>query len=275
MSWLSWLGQWEADPSVWVACGLALLGYPLLPGTRRGLKSLAWALGVLVTLIALESALDIVGDRYLFSVHMVQHLVLAMVAPPLLILGLPDATVDAVLHSRVAPALRFLVQPLFAASAYLAVLTIWHVPALFDFALTHELIHVLQHLSFLGVGLIFWWAVVLHRPDEPWNLGPLGEVAYLTAGALPAVVVGLTVALLPAPVYHFYLHRTESLGISPLGDQHLGGLLMFGFDNVLMVAVAGYYLWGMFPADGSDERNQDRPAPNSAEPVHIAVGPKE
>ncbi len=259
MSWLGWVGQWETDPSVWVGCAVALAIYPLLPGSGRNRRALLWCIGVLTVFVALESALDVVGDHYLFSVHMAQHIILAMVAPPLLLLGLPPRTVDAMLRSRVAPLLRFLVRPLFAASAYLIVLVVWHLPSPFDYALTHELVHVCQHLSFLAVGLIFWWAVVLHRPNEPWNLGPLGEVAYLTAGALPSVIIGLSVALLPTPIYHFYLSRTPSLGINPLADQHLGGLLMFGFDNALMAAVAGYYLWRIFPADGADEQQSRVP----------------
>jgi hypothetical protein len=72
-------------------------------------------------------------------------------------------------------------------------------------------------------------------------------------GALPAVVVGLTVALLPHPAYAFYLRRAPLLGISAISDQRLGGILMFVFDNALMVGVAGWYLWRLFPADGADE----------------------
>ncbi|HUY08819.1 MAG TPA: cytochrome c oxidase assembly protein [Candidatus Dormibacteraeota bacterium] len=253
-SWLHWLGLWEFNPAVWVVCGLAVLLYLRFPGAKRDGRAAAWVVGVLVTLISLESALDVAGQRYLFSVHMAQHLLLAMVAPPLLIRGLPEPTVDWLLRSRAAPILRTLVQPLLAASAYFAILVLWHVPALLDYSLTHSAWYLVQHLSFLAVGLIFWWAVVIHRDGERWNLSPLGEVAYLTCGALPSVVVGLTLALLPKAIYTEYLVRSALLGVSAVGDQHLGGLLMFAFDNTLMVGVAGYYFWRLFPADQSDER---------------------
>lgn len=253
MSWIGWVTHWEFDPSVWIGCAIAIGAYRWFPGARRDRRAVLWVLGILVIFIALESAIDIVGDQYLFSVHMAQHLILAMVAPPLMILGLPPATVDALLRSPARNAIRVLVNPFFAGSAYFLVLVLWHWPTFFDYALTHPLVHIGQHLSFIAVGLLFWWAVILHRPGEAWSLGPIGEVAYLSFGALPAVVVGLTLALLPQPVYTFYLHRTPLLGISPLADQRFGGLIMFIFDNLLMVAVAGYYFWRMFPADGADE----------------------
>ena len=251
--WLHWVGLWHLDPAVWIGCAFALLAYLRLPGAKPGWRATSWVAGVLVVLVSLESALDVAGLRYLFSVHMAQHLLLAMVAPPLLVRGLPEQTVDWLVGCRAAPVLRTLVHPLLGASAYFAVLVLWHVPVLLDYSLTSPPIYLLQHLSFLGVGLLFWWAVVIHREGQPWNLSPLGEVAYLTCGALPSVVVGLTLALLPAAIYSVYLHRTALLGLSPIGDQHLGGLLMFGFDNTLMVGVAGYYFWRLFPADGSDQ----------------------
>jgi len=252
--WLHWVGLWEFNWPVWVGCVLALLVYLRFPGAQRDLRAVAWGVGVLVVLVSLESALEVAGQRYLFSVHMAQHLLLAMVAPPLLVRGLPEPTVDWLLRSRLAPVVRTLVHPVLAASAYFAILLLWHLPVLLDYSLTHPAVYLLQHLSFLAIGLMFWWAVVIHREDEPWNLSPLGEVAYLTCGALPSVVVGLTLALLPTAIYSAYVYRTALLGLSAVGDQHLGGLLMFAFDNTLMVGVAGYYLWRLFPADGSDDQ---------------------
>ncbi|MGC2296072.1 MAG: cytochrome c oxidase assembly protein [Candidatus Dormiibacterota bacterium] len=254
ISWLHWITIWEFDPAVWLLCAVALAAYVRFPGARSDGRALAWVVGVLLVLVALDSALDFAGRRYLFSVHMAQHLVLAMVAPPLLVRGLPDQTVDWILRSRLAPILRTLVYPFLAASVYFVVLVLWHLPSLLDYSLSNPPVYFLQHLSFLAVGLMFWWAVVIHRDGEPWNLSPLGEVAYLTCGALPSVVVGLTLGLLPGAVYSFYAHHSPLLGISAVGDQHLGGLLMFGFDNTVMVVVAGYYFWRLFPADGADER---------------------
>ncbi len=253
MSFLYWAGQWRFDPSVWIGCAVAIAAYRWFPGASADRRALTWVLGIVIIFVALESAIDIVGDNYLFSVHMAQHLILAMVAPPLMILGLPPPTIDLLLRSPTRHVLRVIISPYFAGSAYFAVLVAWHWPPFFDYALTNPAAHVAQHLSFIAVGLLFWWAVVVHRPEERWNLTPLGEVAYLTVGALPAVVVGLTLALLPRPVYLVYLHRSLLLGVSPLLDQRIGGMLMFAFDNVLMVAVAGWYLWRIFPTDGADE----------------------
>lgn len=254
-----WLGQWQFDPAVWLACVLAVLAYLRFPGAHRDGRAAAWISGVLVVLVSLESALDIAGQRDLFSVHMAQHLLLAMVTPPLLVRGLPEDTVDWLLRSRAAPALRVLVNPVLAASAYFVILILWHTPGPLDYSLHSPPLYMLQHLSFVFIGLMFWWAVVIHRKGERWNLSPLGEVVYLTCGALPSVVVGLTLALLPTAIYTVYLHRSALLGVSAVGDQHLGGLLMFGFDNTLMVGVAGYYFWRLFPPDGDDDRRGSVP----------------
>ena len=249
---MHWLTVWQFDPSVWVGCALALVGYRWLPGAHRGRQLHLWVAGVLVLFVALESAIDVVGDNYLFTLHMAQHLMLSMVAPPLIVLGLPPQTIDALLQGRARRLLRLLISPLFAGPAYVAVLVGWHWPPLFDFALTHPLAHVMQHLSFIAVGLLFWWGTLVHRPGERWALSGLGEVVYLTVGALPAVVVGLTVALLPHPVYLYYLHRAPALGMSALADQRVGGILMFVFDSVVMLGAAGGKLWRTLPADGAE-----------------------
>ncbi|MHB8395550.1 MAG: cytochrome c oxidase assembly protein [Candidatus Dormibacteria bacterium] len=253
MNFLHWATVWQFDPSVWVGCAVAMVAYRWFPGAQRDRRALAWMAGVLIIFVALQSAIDMVGDHYLFSIHMAQHLVLAMVAPPLMTVGLPGATIDALLRAQIGRVLRVVVSPFFAGPAYFVVLVGWHWPPFFNYALTHPLVHVAQHLSFIAVGLLFWWAVLIHRPSERWNLSPLGEVAYLSVGALPAVVVGLTIALIPHPIYLYYVHRSILLGISAVQDQRIGGMLMFAFDNILMVVVAGWYMWRMFPEDGADE----------------------
>ncbi len=260
--WLHWLALWEFSPAIWALCGLAVLLYVWMPGARRDRRALAWVVGVVVVLLALESPVDVVGERFLFSVHMGQHLLLAMVAPPLLTRGLPDATVDWLLRSPAAPVIRGLVQPVLAVTVYFMILILWHLPGPLDYSLGNPAVYLLQHFTFLAIGLCFWWAIVIHREGESWNLGAIGEVVYLTCGALPAVVVGLTLGLLPTAIYGVYAHRSALLGVSAVGDQHLGGLMMFGFDNLLMVGVAGFYFWRLFPPDGADDQLELQPRPD-------------
>ncbi len=252
-AWTHWLSLWDFSPGVWIACALALAGYARLSGARRDGRAAAWIAGVLVVLLALVSPIEVVGQRYLFSIHMGQHLLLAMVAPPLLIRGLPDPSVDWLLRGHTGRIIHWLVQPVIAGSLYFLFLVLWHTPAPLDYSLQHPAVYFLQHLTFLAVGLLFWWAIVIHREGESWNLTPLGEVAYLTCGAVPSVIVGLTLAMLPTAIYQGYVDRTALLGMNPLIDQHLGGLLMFGFDNLLMVAFAGHYFMRLFPSDDYEE----------------------
>jgi len=171
VTFLHWVTQWEFDPSVWIGCAIAIGAYRWFPGARWDRRAVLWILGILIIFVALESAIDIVGDNYLFSVHMAQHLILAMVAPPLMILGIPAATVDALLRGPVGRVVRVVISPYFAGPAYFVVLVGWHWPYFFDYALTHPLVHICQHLSFIAVGILFWWAVIVHRPGEPIELG--------------------------------------------------------------------------------------------------------
>ncbi|MHB8393327.1 MAG: cytochrome c oxidase assembly protein [Candidatus Dormibacteria bacterium] len=239
MSWLHSAGAWSVDWSVWAGCGVALLAYLWLPGRRLDRRALAWVAGVLIVFVALESGIDQVGDNYLFSAHMAQHLILAMVAPPLLVWGLPREATTALRQSWLGTTLRWLFAPALAGPAYLAILVGWHIPPLFEYALTHPAIHISQHLSFIAAGVVFWGAVRSCRPTgpSPWH-GRRTFIFLMGCGALPGLLVGLTLALLPDPAYSYYLHRSVLLGISPLADQRLGGWLMFLFDTVLMGTAA-------------------------------------
>ena len=239
MTWLHWAGQWSFDPSVWVGCALLLPAYLFLPGRRPDRRMVSWAAGVLLLFVALESAIDQVGDNYLFSVHMAQHLLLAMVAPPLLVFGLPWQTLRTWWRSPIGRALGRALSPGPAGVAYVAILVGWHWPPIFEYALTDPLAHVAQHASFIAAGLLFWGAVRVQRsPAKRSRRRRPGFTYLMVCGAVPGLVVGLTLALLTTPAYSFYLHRSPLLGISALGDQRLGGWLMFIFDAVLMLGAA-------------------------------------
>ena len=199
------LEGWTFDPSVWVPVSLAALAYwrarvlvdrrhPSNPVPRWRLAS--WLAGLGAIVVALASPVE-AFDTTLFSVHMVQHLLLTMVAAPLLVLAAPItlllrvSTPEArrhwilpVLHSRV---VRVISHPLVAWSLFAAVMWATHFSPLFDAALEDETLHRLEHALYMGSALLFWWPVIGADPS-PHRLGYPARLFYLALG-MPLLVI--------------------------------------------------------------------------------------
>jgi putative membrane protein len=238
--------RWNLEPwLVWLLLlSIVLYGVGIArlwrhAGVTRGIsgwQAAAFAGGWLALLAALVSPLDRLG-ALLFSAHMVQHEVLMIIAAPLLVLGRPLAAwtwAFAPPHRRLAGratrsthfarAWRAITQPLAAWALHALALWIWHVPNLFEAALHSEGIHVLQHASFLATALLFWWAVL---GADPRSRGNGFAIAYLFTTMLHTGALGALLALAPAPWYPSYAASTGALGLDPIGDQQLGGLVMW------------------------------------------------
>jgi putative membrane protein len=186
------------------------------------MSRLAFAGGLFVLLIALQSPIDVGGDRYLFSLHMLQHILLAMVVPPLLLLGLPHEWLSAE---------RFRVSAFFANITFNLVLAVWHLPFLYEATLLNELIHVLEHLTFLAAGVLFWWPII--APAGTRAMTTIGKIAYLALAGVPPTILGLAFILSPTVLYPFYAAAPRVTPLSPLADQVLAGLVMFGLGNLI------------------------------------------
>ena len=182
-----------------------------------------FALGLLALVLALESPIDVGGDRYLFSLHMVQHLILAMIVPPLLLLGLPAQWL--ILD-------RIRISPLAANIAFNLVLAVWHLPFLYDATLRNEPIHVLEHFTFLAAGVLFWWPIVAPSARRH-GLSIIGKIAYLGFAGVPPTILGLAFILSRNVIYTFYASAPRVTPLSPLDDQLGAGLVMFGVGNLI------------------------------------------
>jgi putative membrane protein len=241
------LWQWDLAPWLLFLLGLSGFGYALglhrlwtNAGGRRGVspqQAGAFALGWLALVIALVSPLDPLGGR-LFSAHMLQHELLMVVAAPLLVLGRPLATWTWALtpaQRRVVGRLfqrrgwvgfwSTLTDPLVAWALHALALWAWHIPTLFDAALQNEAVHIAQHVSFLGTALFFWWSVLGHDPRGRY--GPGHSAAYLFTTMMHTSALGALLSLAPTPWYSPYIPLTGALGMDPVDDQQLGGLIMW------------------------------------------------
>jgi putative membrane protein len=230
----SW-NRWNLHPSVVV--GLVLLGglYAFLGGLKAPRRQIASFLGALVVLfLALNGPLHNLSDTYLFSAHMAQHLLLTLVFPPLLLYGTPAWVVRRLLRPRWVMAIaRVVTRPLAAALIFSGPIVIWHVPALYEAALRHHNLHIVQHLVFLATAVIMWWPVLSPVPELP-RAQHLLQMLYLFLLGIPMSVTGALITLANSVLYPFYATAPRVGGLSPLDDQQIGGLLMWVLGGLML-----------------------------------------
>lgn len=235
-TWQLLTGAWTWDLSVIIG-SVALLGlYLAAVHFRFNRQTVLFSAGVLVMFFALESPLEALGDTYSFSAHMLQHLLLILLVPPLLLMGMPRWLTRLILNWPLANRLeRILGRPLVAWLLGMVTLWVWHLPVLYNATLLNEKIHIIEHLSFLVTATIFWWPVLAPLPER--RLSPLATIPYLFAAAASSSALGIILTFAPAGLYPAYLQPFDTLGILPLlrqewgltpaVDQQLGGLLMW------------------------------------------------
>jgi putative membrane protein len=218
--------SWSFDPSILVGLLVAAGAYVYLVRSLRddrGRPVLFWS-GLACFAVALVSPLDSASDRYLLSAHMLQHILLTMVGPPLVLAGLPAAA------GRRLP--RFLLNPWLTVVTFNLVLISWHFPALYDATLRNPTLHILEHVMFMSTALLFWWPIV--GPVREGEVSPLMKIGYLAFAGVPPTVIGMILALAPAPLYDFYNLAPRLIGeVSAELDQQLAGILMFGLGNLI------------------------------------------
>ncbi len=200
--------------------------YELL--TRRGLRNgrdkppAAWQraafhIGTLIALIALLSPLDELGDEYLFSAHMLQHLLLMFVAPPLWLLGSSAWLVDFIVPRSLRGLAKWATQPVTSFVIFVAVMSAWHLPALYDLALRHEGLHILEHLTFIGAGLLGWWPVAGPEGSLALRPGAPARMLYLFLLAIPMTALAAILTFSLAPIVHLLC-----TGAAPVRNERPG-----------------------------------------------------
>jgi putative copper resistance protein D len=246
---------WSLEVHIWLPIVLLALAYgagvravarahPANPVPRR--RAMAWYGGLLALFVALQSPIA-TYDTTLFSVHMIQHLLLTMVVAPLLVLGAPitlllrvvspSARKDMVLpilHSRAARLISF---PVVAWVIFAGLMYGSHFSPLFDAALENVYLHLLEHSLYLGAGLLFWWPVVGADPS-PWRMPHAARVLYVFLGMPWSSFLALAIFSAPGVLYPHYATLQRDWGPTPLADQQLaGGIMWIGGDGLFLVAL--------------------------------------
>ena len=186
---------------------------------------LPFALGLLAIFAALASPIDTIGEEHLFSVHMLQHLLLGDIGALLLVLGLDGRLLQPLLRIRFVYRLRFLANPLVALPLWAANFCAWHVPALFDAALRNDGIHALQHTSFVFFGMLMWAALLEPLPGPAW-FSAAWKIPYVLGMWLVMLALSQVFVWSGHVYYEPYLHDSTLWGISRLDDQKAGGGVM-------------------------------------------------
>ena len=175
---------------------------------------------------------------------MLQHVLIGLVAPPLLLLALPPTMVVTLLRL---PGLRPLTEPVPAQLLFALVMGAWHLPALYDLAVRSEPIHVVEHLTFIAGGVLFWWPVVgATSAAARWRLGEAGRVLYLLFGTVPADTVAVILMFSRVPFYGFYVDAPRlNPGVDPLTDQVLAGVVLMAVGKLsyLVAILEIFFRW--------------------------------
>jgi putative membrane protein len=248
--------HWHNEPHL--VGGLILLGwlYALLTGPlRTGIApgepfprahAIKFYLGLVVFYLAVGSPLDQIGERYLLSGHMIQHQLIMYVAAVLFMLGLPAWLLAPVTARRsLRPVLKFLTHPIICVLIYTLVYSVWHVPALYDWALQDRWVHITEHVMFFGASLFYWWPV----------LSPSRELPRLPYGAQMLYLVAVVIAM--TPVFAFIAFSSDILyptyeyaprlfpGFDPAQDQLMGAVIMKagGMIVTFIVFIVAFYRW--------------------------------
>jgi len=183
--------------------------------------------GVAVLFLSLNGPLHDLSDNFLFSAHMVQHMLLSLAVPPLLLAGTPAWLLRPLLrHPTIAWWARALTLPLVAFAIYNVVFIGWHIPVFYNWALVNHDIHIVQHLTFIAVSMLLWWPICGPLPELTKSPGPL-QVVYLFAFGIPMSIVAALITLSKRVLYPFYEAAPRVWNLSPLDDQQLGGLIMW------------------------------------------------
>lgn len=187
----------------------------------------SFAAGLVAMFLALNGPLHDISDYYLFTGHMVQHLALTILTPPLLLLGTPGWMLrPALRHPSVAAIARAITTPRAAFAIFNLILAAWHLPPLYNSAMFFHEVHILQHLMFLTGAVLMWWPLLSPLPELP-RLSYPGQMLYSFLMTLPMTVISIFIVYADHVLYPAYASAPRLWGLSPLEDQRLGGLIMW------------------------------------------------
>ena len=262
--WTLFLKSWEFEPQVVIGCALMLIVY-YVAVHRFNAQTFYFFLGVLALFLALTSPLDTLGEDYLFSAHMSQHMILGIIAPVLLVAGLPQTLVEGWLKfGFIARLEKILGYPPLALLAANGTFWVWHLPYLYDLTLKNQTVHIFEHITLIVTGCMLWWPVF--KPIEAGRLKPLPAIIYLGISAFLSTILGVLFTISDTPYYEVYAHPEDELGalkliretwgLTQLDDQKLGGAIMWEPAGAIFLWAMMRIMIGWYKEESKDGPDQ-------------------
>ncbi len=255
---MSWL-KWSIHPSTLI--GLAAMGVIYVWRSRQaatgeevsGWRKLSFFSGLFLIFASLNGPLHDLSDDYLFSAHMVQHLLLTLAMPPLLIFGVSGWMLRPLLKNRIlGPIARKITKPAWCFTIFNLAIAIWHLPFFYNAAMANHNIHIVEHLIFMSAAVLMWWPLSSQLPELP-RLPYPGQMLYCFLMSIPMSVVAVYITMADHVLYPAYSSAPRIFPLSPMEDQMLGGLIMWvpgGLIFTIIMSVV-FFKWSVRGEDSS------------------------
>lgn len=267
-TWGRVLGQWQGgEAALYLACALAAIVYCAAAVRARDWswwRAASFVAGLAALVLALGSWIDVYAD-YLLSMHMVEHMLILLAAPPLILAGTPlrlalrtlptrhRRALARFLHQRV---VRIVTHPLVGLTAFVIVVSGSQIPWFFDLTLRDPIVHACEHAAYFWSAMIFF-APLIDADPLPSRLAPLARFYWLMAAMTPMAVLGAFMAFSTHVWYSPYVQTARELGRSALSDQHEAGVVMAVFGGTAMGALALVLVMGAMIAEERRQRQRD------------------
>lgn len=269
------LADWSFEPGVVFGLVACVLAYVV--GARRMRPETLWneyvisageviafSAGIITLAVALISPLDTLSAQ-MFSAHMLQHVLLLYLAPPLLLVGVPAWMLAPIVdRPSLARILRFLTHPASAFLIFNGTLVLWHMTFFWQMALLDPPVHALEHLMFLAAGILAWWPVF--APVPVGRLSYPAQCLYLFVQSLVPAVIGAVITFSTMVVYPVYAETPKLWGLTPLVDQQIAGLLMklLGTLVLWILVTIRFFQWFNHEEHENEKALDDASNPSSS-----------
>lgn len=219
-------------------------------------QAVRFVLGWSVIYTGIASPIDAIGEQYLFAMHMFQHNLFMYLAPRLILSGIPKWMLAPFIerYPLLQKGLRFVTHPIFACLAFNMVFTLWHIPFLYDWALRDRMVHNLEHITFISTALLMWLPIM--GPLERYQLSYPKQMLYLLSLTVAQIPVFAYVTFSAYVLYPTYELAPRLIGVSALGDQQMGGVLM----KLVSMGVFSFVFIGVFTKWYRSERQKESSA---------------
>jgi putative membrane protein len=259
---------WVIEPPVTIGVIVLTAMYLYAVGPLRRRYDLAerveprqvayFLLAMLTIFVSLQGPLHQLGDYYSLTMHMIQHLLVTLIMPPLLLKGTPAWLIEPLLRVRgVMPVARLLTSPFVAFAAFNVVFAVWHAPQFYQFALGNPQVHGVEHTLFMATAVLTWWPIYSPTPLLPRLNDPL-QMLYLFFQSIIPTILGAIITFADIIIYPIYAAAPRVIGLSPADDQQAAGLIMWlgGASFVLFILTIRFFRWMEFDADDRVEASR-------------------